>query len=125
MTKTDGDTSDYTASRDSFEAGGDLLTSIASIVSAISAITAVLPNAGALTDIQNDLDTITGANGAKITDDGITSAKFDESTAFPVKSADTGSTKIARTGADSDTLETLSDEIATIASGGVMPVITP
>ncbi len=45
-------------------------------------------------------------------DDAITAAKFDESTAFPLKSADTGSTAVARTGADSDTLETLSDEIA-------------
>jgi hypothetical protein len=43
--------------------------------------------------------------------DAITSAKFDESTAFPVKSADTGATQIARTGADADTLETLSDQI--------------
>jgi len=50
----------------------------------------------------------------KLENDAITSAKFDESTAFPVKSADTGSTAIARTGADSDTLETLSDQIDTI-----------
>lgn len=49
---------------------------------------------------------------ASLADDVITAAKFDESTAFPLKSADTGSTAIARTGADSDTLETLSDEIA-------------
>ena len=47
-------------------------------------------------------------------DDAIKSAKFDESTAFPIKSADTGSTEIARTGADGDTLETLSDEIAAV-----------
>lgn len=46
-----------------------------------------------------------------LADDAITSAKYDESTAFPVKSADTGSTALARTGADSDTLETLSDQI--------------
>jgi len=46
--------------------------------------------------------------------DAITSSKFDESTAFPVKSADSGSTEIARTGADGDTLETLSDEIAVV-----------
>ena len=43
--------------------------------------------------------------------DAITASKFDESTAFPLKSADTGSTAVARTGADSDTLETLSDQI--------------
>lgn len=46
-----------------------------------------------------------------LNDDAITSAKFDESTAFPLKSADTGATAVARTGADSDTLETLSDQI--------------
>ena len=48
---------------------------------------------------------------ATLADDAITAAKFDESTAFPVKSADTGSTAIARVGADSDTLETLSDQL--------------
>lgn len=46
-----------------------------------------------------------------LADDAITSAKFDESTAFPLKSADTGATAVARTGADSDTLETLSDQM--------------
>lgn len=46
-----------------------------------------------------------------LADDAITSAKFDESTAYPLKSADTGATAVARTGADSDTLETLSDQV--------------
>lgn len=46
-----------------------------------------------------------------LADDAITAAKFDESTAYPLKSADTGATAVARTGADSDTLETLSDQI--------------
>lgn len=46
-----------------------------------------------------------------LADDAITASKFDESTAFPVKSADTGATAIARVGADSDTLETLSDQL--------------
>ena len=50
-------------------------------------------------------------NAMALVDDAITASKYDESTAFPVKSADTGSTAIARTGADSDTLETLSDQI--------------
>lgn len=53
-------------------------------------------------------------NVTALADDVITAAKFDESTAFPLKSADTGATAVARTGADSDTLETLSDEIAVI-----------
>lgn len=52
--------------------------------------------------------------GVSLADDAITSAKFDESTAFPVKSADTGATQIARVGADSDTLETLSDQLDAI-----------
>jgi len=47
-------------------------------------------------------------------DDAITSAKYDESTAYPVKKADSGTTEIARTGADGDTLEDLSDEIAAL-----------
>lgn len=43
--------------------------------------------------------------------DVITAAAHDESTAYPLKSADSGSTQIARVGADGDTLETLSDQI--------------
>jgi len=50
-------------------------------------------------------------NGVTLADDAITSAKFDESTAYPLKSADTGATQVARVGADSDTLETLSDQL--------------
>ncbi len=53
----------------------------------------------------------TGTEGVKIAADAITSAAFDESTAFPLKAADSGSTYVARTGADSDTLETLSDQM--------------
>ena len=51
-----------------------------------------------------------------LADDAITAGKFDESTAFPVKSADTGATQIARVGADSDTLETLSDQLDLISA---------
>lgn len=53
-------------------------------------------------------------NVTSLADDVITAGKFDESTAFPLKSADTGTTQVARVGADSDTLETLSDEIAAV-----------
>jgi hypothetical protein len=55
-------------------------------------------------------------NVTAMADDVITAAKFDESTAFPLKSADTGATAVARTGEDSDTLEVLSDEIAAVAT---------
>jgi len=58
-----------------------------------------------------DSGTITGVT---LADDSITAAKFDESTAFPLKSADTGSTQVARVGADSDTLETLSDQLDSV-----------
>jgi len=57
------------------------------------------------------VDDVTNNVTAGLADDAITSAKFDESTAFPLASADTGSTQVARTGADSDTLETLSDQL--------------
>ena len=50
-------------------------------------------------------------NVTALADDVITAGKFDESTAYPLKSADTGATQVARVGADSDTLETLSDQL--------------
>jgi len=46
-----------------------------------------------------------------LADDSIKAATFDESTAFPLKSADADATAVARTGADSDTLETISDQM--------------
>lgn len=69
--------------------------------------------------------------GVSLADDAITAAKYDESTAFPLKSADTGATTVARVGADSDTLETLSDQLdavkvdtaATLADTGTDGVV--
>jgi len=61
-----------------------------------------------------DVDAIladTGTDGVALADDAITSGAFDESTAFPIKADDSGSTYIARTGADSDTMEGLSDQL--------------
>jgi len=46
-----------------------------------------------------------------LANDAITAGKFDEATAYPVILADTGVSKIARVGADGDTLETLSDQL--------------
>ena len=48
-----------------------------------------------------------------LSNDAITAAKFDESTAFPLESADSGSTAVARTGTDGDTLKTISDQLDT------------
>jgi len=64
-----------------------------------------------VTTAQADLDIITGTNGVFLDDGAITEDKFDNTTAFPVAKEDSGDTEIARTGADSDTLETLSDQI--------------
>jgi hypothetical protein len=65
---------------------------------------------------QVDLTAVPG-NEMALVADAITAAKYDESTAFPLKSVDSGSTEIARTGADGDTLETLSDEIGALGGG--------
>lgn len=48
--------------------------------------------------------------------DAIKAVSYDESTAFPLKANDTGATQVARVGADGDTLEILSDEIAAVQS---------
>lgn len=49
--------------------------------------------------------------GVTLADDAITAAKFDETTAYPLAAPDAGATAVARTGADADTLQTLSDQI--------------
>ena len=54
-------------------------------------------------------------NAASLSDDIITAAKFDESTAFPLKSADTGVTQIARRGSENETLSTLSYTLNSIS----------
>jgi hypothetical protein len=59
---------------------------------------------------------ITAAAGITLADDAITAGKFDETTAFPLKAEDANSTYVARTGADSDTLETISDQIDGVSS---------
>ena len=53
----------------------------------------------------------TGTGGVILAADAIKAVSFDESTAWPLTAADTGATKVARVGADSDTLEILSDQL--------------
>ena len=82
----------------------------------LAAVTTVGSVTGAVGSVTGAVGSVTGAvgsvtNGVTLADDAITNAKFDESTAFPLKSADTGATAVARTGADADTLETLSDQL--------------
>lgn len=55
-----------------------------------------------------------------LADNAITASKHDESTSFPLASADTGSTEVARTGADGDTLETISDQIDTVPNAAAI-----
>lgn len=71
---------------------------------------------------QIDGTAVPGSN-MNLADDAITAAKYDESTAFPVKSDDSGSTAIARTGADGDTLETLSDQVDSVALEATLTAI--
>lgn len=69
--------------------------------------------------VANNVATIladTHTTGVKLADDAITAAKFDETTAHPLKKADAGATEVARTGADGDTLEPLSDQIDGVAT---------
>ena len=76
----------------------------------ITATISSIATAGIVASAQ--ADTVLLSDGVMLADDAITAAKFDESTAFPLKAADTGPTQVALTGADGDTLETLSNEIA-------------
>ena len=69
---------------------------------------------GPVTAVTGAVGSVTA--GVTLADDAITAAKYDESTAFPLKSADTGATAVARTGADSYTLETLSDQLDAVST---------
>lgn len=81
MTKTDGDTSDFDQSTDSLEAIRDKQTDIETDTNAVDVLTKAA-GAGDLAAILAD----TGTDGVKLANDAITSAKYDESTAYPVSS---------------------------------------
>jgi len=72
-----------------------------------------------------DANVVSDKTGYGLADDAITASKFDESTAFPLAAGDTGATQVARVGADSDTLETLSDQIdgAALEAGGNLATV--
>jgi len=90
----------------SFQIGSKVNASASAVASVTGAVGSVT---GAVGSVTGAVGSVTA--GVSLADDAITSAKFDESTAFPITSADTGATAVARTGADSDTLETLSDQL--------------
>lgn len=143
LSKT-SDTSTYEVADDSLEANRDHIgdgTNLTEAGGDGNHLTAIdLPNqtmditgnifgslAGSVGSVAGNVDgnvtgTVTGKTPAEAGDemnlaaDAIKDVSYDETTAFPVKSEDSGSTEIARTGADGDTLETLSDEIAAQAT---------
>ncbi len=67
----------------------------------------------------NGVEDIVGTSGVKIAPDAITASTFDESTAFPVTSADTGNTTILRKGSGSITGTTLDTAISGISGAYV------
>lgn len=79
--------------------------------------------AGTITTVSGNVGgTVAGKTPSEIgdamtlEDNAITSDKFDELTAYPLKSVDVGVSKVARTGNDSDTLETVSDQIDSVST---------
>jgi len=90
---------------------GNIAGSVTSVTGAVGSVT------GAVGSVTGNVGgNVTGSVGSVVAgvdlaDDAITASKFDETTAYPLTSADTGSTQVARTGADGDTLETLSDQV--------------
>jgi len=97
----------YAAFADAFRGGVKFYES--GVPGTILAFAAINPEEAENTDVKTS--TRSDGTGVTLADDAITAAKYDETTAFPVTSADTGATQIARVGADGDTLETLSDQI--------------
>lgn len=88
---------------------GNLSGSVGSVTGAVGSVTG---NVGG--NVVGSVASVTA--GVTLANDAITAAKFDETTAFPLAQADSGASAVARTGADADTLETLSDEIAAVKS---------
>ncbi len=98
-------------------AGDEVQIRIAATVSTIAG-KAVIWTDQVDTKIVSELQDIAAGALMGLANDAITSAKFDESSAYPLKSADTGATQVARVGADGDTLETLSDQVDSVAVPG-------
>lgn len=85
----------------------------ADIAEAVRDITLSGAAAGGIGDALVDILAAAVTNGVLIAAGAIKGVSYDASTAYPLAYVDSGATKVARTGADGDTLETLSDEIAT------------
>lgn len=92
-----------------------------SYVNTTDSLEAQRDNAGTsgagLTNIGTIATVTTVTNGVSLADDAITASKFDESTAFPLKSADTGATTVARAGGTGTTaLTDVTGQLASIQS---------
>lgn len=91
--------------------GGNVVGSVASVTGAVGSVTgavgSVTGNVGG--NVAGSVASVTA--GVTLADDAITAAKFDETTAFPLTAVDANATAVFRTGADSDTGETLSDQL--------------
>jgi hypothetical protein len=93
------------------DAGGfdiDAITPALNTISVIAIDVAGLDGAAMASGFAVPGDAMTLANAS------IKAATYDATGAFPLAAVDSGATALARTGADSDTLETLSDEIAAV-----------
>lgn len=98
-------------------------TIAAAIATAQTDLDSITDNGVELATVQSNYAPAKAGDSMNLADNAITSAKFDESTAFPVASADAGSTALARTGADGDTLETLSDQIDNTSTSSAVSTI--
>lgn len=89
---------------------GNLSGSVGSVTGAVGSVTG---NVGG--NVAGSVASVTA--GVTLANDAITAAKFDETTAFPLKSADSGTTTVARAGSlELDTLATLSAQLDTVTS---------
>lgn len=77
-------------------------------------VTAVKGKTDQLNFTGSDVKATLDGELVNLADDAITSDKYDETTAYPVKLDDSGDTQIARKGAGSHTLETISNQVAAI-----------
>lgn len=116
----------------------DIDTILSRVTAAVATASALATHDGKLDTAQADLDLLAGTDGATLAtsqpnyapakvndemmlaDSAISSAKYDGTTAWGLGAVDSGATQIARTGADADTLETLSDEIALQATAAAL-----
>ena len=103
--------------------GGNVAGSVDSVTDPVTVGTNIDKSGYSLAADQSGvtIGTVTDVtNGVDLADDAITSAKYDESTAFPLAKADSGTTILAREedGSATYTLKTLSSQIGGISGGG-------